>query len=135
MKKIINALIIALALSFVFPVVVRAEETENIKCECGNKNCTHRLPTRTFDTFEEWEEYYFAHREVGIYWDSYLYKSGAYRYDKDGNRIWKPSLTYPFNDMDTWLYWFDTCHEKSVCGEYKYEYAYLAKDPMRKKVR
>lgn len=132
MKKIINVLIIALALAFVFPAAIKAEETENIQCQCGWKHCTHRLPTRTFNTFEEWEDYYFANREVGIYWDSYLYKSYACRYDADGKVIWKPSLTYPFNDIDTWLEWFDTCWAKQASGEYKYEFAYLANNPMRK---
>lgn len=127
MKKIINALIIALALSFVFPVTVNAtEETEEvteIQCQCGDR-CHHGMPAILFDTFEEWEEYYFAHRKIGTYWDSYLYKSYAYRYDADRNIIWKPPLSYPFKDMDTWLYWFDTCHKKQLSGEYKYEGPY-----------
>lgn len=127
MKKIINALIIALALAFVLPVGVKAQETgtEEIQCMCkGGEKCCHRLPTRTFKNFEEWEKYYFDHREIGVYWDSYLYKTYAFRYDKDRNILWKPTFCYPFEDIETWLYWFDTCWEKQAKGEYKYEWPY-----------
>lgn len=125
MKKMIYGLIIVLALSFVLPVTARAEENESIKCMCnGGEECQHRLPTRTFSSFEEWEDYYFAHREIGIYWDSYLYRSYAYRYDADGNILWKPPLCYPFNDINTWKNWFYTCWKKQASGEYKYEYPY-----------
>ena len=124
MKKIINALIIALALAFVLPVTARAAETE-IKCMCNNGGeCQHGLPARTFKTFDEWEEYYFAHRRIGVYWDSYLYKSYAYRYDVHRNVVYVPPISYPFEDMNTWREWFYTCWEKQASGIYKYEWPY-----------
>lgn len=127
MRKIINIIALTLVLALSAPVLARAEEPREeeqlITCMCkGGEQCTHRLPSQTFETFEEWEEYYFAHREIGVYWDSYLYKSCAYKYDADGNVIWKPSLTYPFNDIETWKFWFKTCWEKQRTGEYRYEW-------------
>lgn len=123
MKKLINILLIALALAFVVPVNVKAEATDNIKCMCKNgEQCPHRLPSRIFSDFEEWENYYFSHREVGIYWDSYLYKTFAFKYDANKNIIWKPNLCYPFDDVETWKFWFKTCIEKQKTGEYRYEF-------------
>ncbi len=125
MKKIINALIIALALAFVLPVVVEAKEETDIQCMCnGGEECRHGLPARTFATFEEWEDYYFTHRRIGIYWDSYLYRSYAYRYDANKKVVYVPPISYPFEDIETWKSWLETCGEKSRTGIYKYEWPF-----------
>lgn len=125
MKKIIYSLIIALALAFVLPVTVKAAETDTIKCMCnGGEECRHGLPSLHFKTFDEWEEYYLSHRKMGIYWDSYIYKSYAYKYDANGKVVWMPGYFYPFEDVETWKFWLDTCIEKQRTGVYKYEWPY-----------
>jgi len=78
-------------------------------------------PEEPFDSFEEWETYYFENRRPGIYWDSWLYCPKR-KIDEDGNLIWWAKPGYPFKDVDTWKDWWDTCLEKQASGEYFYEY-------------
>lgn len=83
-------------------------------CTPAFAEVSDNLPQFTFNSIEEWEEWYLNNRNCHSYWTSFQYVDGwidgkYYRY-------------YPFNDSETYEAWRKYCIQKVQSGELKFEF-------------
>lgn len=114
MKKYIKILVSVIVLCIVFTC-----ETATVKATYLNDKTEELenagMPLYTFDTLDEWKEWYFNNRTYKFWWLSFVYVRKCSINGVD-------YLCYPFNSDETWLEWWDWCWEQYDNGYLKFEF-------------